>query len=99
MEQVNRNGGVLEHPANSLLIHDAKRGPGSVIVIDQIWFGHRARKRTALYVVGLRLRDLPPFPLTFDQPRRTVELMGRAERERTPPMMAQWLVDLAASCH
>ena len=51
--------------------------------------------------------DLPPMPA----PRRhtavvvrmpeckTFEIMGKAEREHTPPELAAWLVELARRCN
>lgn len=86
------------------------RGPdkhgGWTFEIRQVDFGHRAEKRTWLHVVGIDPDDLPPLP-----PRGTatalvsrmpdcslVEIMGKAEREHTPPALAAWLVDLARRC-
>ena len=84
VEQVRRWGGVLEHPAGSLLWKhfdptsiwdgDEKRMPGPgeqpdhyggyTIEVDQCEWGHVARKRTWLYLVGVPREALeaPPFP-------------------------------------
>lgn len=104
--QVRRVGGVLEHPAWSRLwvdqslplpgVRDAFGG--WTLPIDQIWFGHRARKATWLYICGLEPMEAPLLPLSFDAPVKPVERMGRAERERTPVALASWLVDLASRC-
>ena len=61
-------GGVLEHPAYSRL-WQAQRMPrpgeppdgwgGYTILVEQCWFGHRARKRTWLYIVGVEPQRLP----------------------------------------
>jgi len=66
---------------------------GVLVPLYQSSFGHRAPKATALYLVGLPVPEIP-------EPRPTstvVERMGRPERERTPPEMAAWLVDLVRS--
>lgn len=70
--QVNAYGGVLEHPARSLLWGAAglpKPGEfndhnGYTIEVDQVEWGHVARKRTWLYLVGVPREALeaPPFP-------------------------------------
>jgi hypothetical protein len=102
---VRQFGGVLEHPADSKLFGTVLPRSGCVdefggftIVVDQQWFGHRARKRTGLYFCGIGqfAVDKPPFWIGL--PPRTVELMGRPERERTPMELATWLVAQARKC-
>jgi len=111
-------GGVLEHPAASKL-WAAQRLPapmardqwgGHTLVIDQHWWGHRAQKRTRLYIVGCRPGDIPDLPLKLGRAEFVVGDVGRAtsgddrpeiskaEREHTPPELARWLVDLAMRC-
>ena len=75
IDRVRQNGGILEHPAYSKLwkVSGLPR-PGSgydefggyTIDIDQSWFGHKARKRTWLYIVGVKQSELPVIPLSFD---------------------------------
>lgn len=72
-QMVRRNGGVLEHPAGSRLwgtvalpYPDTGKDfwGGYTIEVAQVEWGHVARKRTWLYLVGVQksaLRD-PPFP-------------------------------------
>lgn len=115
LDAVRQWGGVLEHPAGSrAFAHHALpkigRGPdrfgGWSCEVRQVDWGHRAEKRTWLYVVGAGPDDLPPIPerreataLVVRMPEcRAVELMGKAEREHTPPAFARWLVDLAQRC-
>lgn len=111
-------GGVLEHPAGSKLWR-AQRLPattapdqygGWTLTIDQNWWGHRAQKRTKLYIVGCAASDIPVMPLTLGRAECVVGDVGRAttgdnrsevskaEREHTPPQFARWLVDLAQRC-
>ena len=102
VDVVRRCGGVLEHPAHSTLfpvcnlpapgVRDAFGG--LTFALDQQWFGHRAPKRTWLYIV--RARSIPEMPFHLGDVPGRVELMGRAERERTPPEFARWLVELAS---
>lgn len=66
---VRRVGGVLEHPAMSTLWSALDlprpgdlpdRFGGQTIEVCQVDWGHPARKRTWLYIVGAK--SLPPFP-------------------------------------
>ncbi|MEO8059064.1 MAG: hypothetical protein ABI671_12115 [Burkholderiales bacterium] len=113
-------GGVLEHPSGSTLFKEAGLPePGStdrdafggfVLPLSQKWFGHRAEKRTWLYIVGIDPGAVPRMPLVLGDAERTCGLwggrdrararkeIGPAEREHTPPAFARWLVDLARAC-
>lgn len=91
-------GGVLEHPASSRLWKEAGIAPGRadsfggvLVPVDQRWYGHRAQKRTGLYVVRSEFR--PAFDLA--RPLVGVEFMCRQERERTPVALARALVEVA----
>jgi hypothetical protein len=112
LEMVRKWGGVLEHPAGSRAFSHyglprINRGPdrfgGWSCQVRQVDYGHRAEKRTWLYVVGVGPDELPEMPppgtptaLVVRMPEcRAGELMSKAEREHTPPAFAQWLVDLA----
>lgn len=108
-------GGVLEHPASSTL-WPAQRLPepgqrdqygGWTLVVDQDWWGHRAEKRTRLYVVGCEPQDVPPLPMRLEEPTHVVQSSKRhdcrphitkAEREHTPMEFAIWLCELARRC-
>lgn len=110
--QVRRWGGVLEHPAGSLLWpdqglplgHRRDRWGGWTLPIHQQDFGHRAQKKTWLYIVGVEPDDLPPLPLVLGEASHVIQSRRRdsrphvtkAEREHTPPDLAEWLVELAA---
>ena len=111
-------GGVLEHPHRTTL-WQAQRLPeagrmdaygGFTLVIDQNWWGHRAQKRTRLYVVGCEPRNVPDMPLKLGEATHTVGLwsgrnkqtcrpsVNKSEYESTPPDLAAWLVELARRC-
>lgn len=114
VQKVRENGGVLEHPAYSALWKAAalpRPGAGKddwggySIDIDQCWFGHKARKRTWLYIVGIDIKELN-VPLSFDcathvvgtskrKNQKSLPEITKAEREHTPKKLAEWLVDLA----
>lgn len=105
--QVHRCGGVLEHPKRSRLWDDQGlpmpgKGRdafgGFSLQIPQYWFGHLAHKETLLYVCGCEPGDVPAYPMKLGEPDRFVEKLSKAQRERTPPDFANWLVDLAARC-
>jgi hypothetical protein len=72
VEQVREHGGVLEHPADSLLWRAAGLPSpgtydihgGTTIRVCQVEWGHVARKKTWLYLVRVppRLIGVPPYP-------------------------------------
>jgi hypothetical protein len=122
IELIREWGGVLEHPAASGLWPTLKLPyPGSYdeyggfsICIDQFWFGHKAAKKTLLYICGCKQSELPPIPLRFDAITHVVGLnkknkfgrvndnrkeITRAEREQTPVDLAKWLIKVASSCN
>lgn len=102
MHMVRRFGGVLEHPVSSGLWSESAclspglrdRFGGVLITLNQGDFGHRAPKATGLYLVGC---PVPELPFELCSASHSVELMGRAERERTPEQFASLLVHLARS--
>lgn len=120
IDMVRKCGGVVEHPSGSELWKVAGLpAPGSTAVdsfggwtlpISQKWFGHRAEKRTWLYIVGVSPIAIPVFPLVLGEAERVCGLwsgrdrsrarkkIGPVERMASPPAFAHWLVDLAVSC-
>ena len=100
IHQARQWGGVVEHPYESrlwasvgCLAFGVRDEYGGILIpIYQSWWGHRAAKKTCIYVVG-PVPDLPDYepPSWLNK----VENMGRAERERAPKEFAAWLVDLA----
>lgn len=89
LDLVRRNGGVLEHPASSALWQHLRSGETSIL-IRQSDFGHRAEKRTRLFYA--RMARVPLLPEPRPVPTVTVEQLCRQERERTPVLLAEWLV-------
>lgn len=118
IEQVRKNGGVLEHPYASKLWpalglpEPGKRDEfgGWTLPIHQHWWGHRAEKKTRLYIVGCEPHEIPDMPMQLGQASHVIGDVGRAskgtkrpevskaEREHTPPDLARWLIDLASRC-
>lgn len=118
IDAIRKNGGVLEHPEKSTLfsvaglpqVGEYDEHGGFTIVVDQNWFGHRARKRTRLYIAGCKIADLPPMPIKLGEATHTVGLwsgrnkatcrpsIGKKEYEATPAEFAEWLLSLAGKC-
>ena len=114
VDAVRRFGGVLEHPESSTLWPAADLplpGAGSddfggwTLPVPQYWFGHRAMKRTWLYIVGCAPAQLPPIPLVLGDSPFVVQSrkrddhrphISKAEREATPLPFAEWLLTVAA---
>jgi hypothetical protein len=117
---VRQEGGVLEHPAYSSLWEDQglpspKGGArdawgGFTLHVDQLWWGHKCKKGTFLYVVGIEPQAVPAFHIPFRQETHVVDAgpryqagQGRVklpgitkpEREATPPAFAEFLVAIA----
>lgn len=110
-------GGVLEHPSGSALwrfmglphpsrpTRDAFGGWS--LPVSQKWWGHRAEKRTWLYICGIDPCEVPAMPLDLAEAQRTCGLwsgrdratcrkgIGEVERMATPPAFGAWLVELA----
>jgi hypothetical protein len=113
---VRKNGGVLEHPSGSSLWNDQNLpAPGAIdqflgytLIVNQHWFGHRAEKRTMLYIVGCNKEDLPLFTARNDKPTHVVNNsktsknkrpeISKAEREKTPVEFAKFLIEIAKNC-
>lgn len=109
-------GGVLEHPAGSLLWQSQRMPfPGSpkdswdgwTLAAPQKWWGHKAEKATWFYIVGAKPQDLPTVPIVLGEAPCVVQSrkqhdprphISKAEREHTPPALAEWLVELARLC-
>jgi hypothetical protein len=85
---------------------------GWTMPVHQHWFGHKAEKSTLLYICGVEPSDVPAIPLRLGRPEYVIASslhrnkkatwarpeVPDAEREHTPPEMAEWLVTVARSC-
>lgn len=116
VKHVRQFGGVLEHPKESTLwAHMGLPLPGRApdqyggwtAEIRQCDWGHKAEKKTWLYIVGCHPDDLPEMPPSGEptgviKPQRgiprTLKIVTKAEREHTPPPLAVWLTELARRC-
>lgn len=115
IEQIRKWGGILEHPRASKLWKDLNLPTGRErdeyggfsISVDQNWWGHKARKRTLLYICGCNPGDIPAHPLTFapythvvssTRDRYKLPEISKKEREATPIDFAKWLIEVAKLC-
>lgn len=92
-EVVEKNGGIIEHPKTSKFWLSGNFNNGFMYDIKQSDFGHRAYKNTRLYICGTIAKNLPRTPLNLGYSEKSVEYMGRAEREHTPIDLAIWLIN------
>jgi hypothetical protein len=121
LEMVRRLGGVLEHPCGSkFFAHAGLPRPGRLAdafggvtyEVDQCDWGHPARKRTWLYVVGLR-GPMPAAPQKREpthwcsgvhtpgargKPPPGKKICSAEQRRRTPADFAWWLAEVASRC-
>ena len=108
VEVIQREGGVLEHPAHSVLWDelglpkpgdppDPETGLWSQLV-HQSWFGSHRRKPTWLLFAGITEAELPELPFRL-MPRESEvakwNALCQAGRSRTPVEMAEWLLAVA----
>lgn len=85
ISQVQRLGGVLEHPAGSTLWNagflptpgDFDIFGGYTLPVLQMWWGHRAEKATWLYIVGVHPQMLPPMPYVMGDSSHVVQSRKR----------------------
>jgi hypothetical protein len=118
IEQVRKYGGVLEHPRASRLWKElclplgkeTDEYGGYSLCVNQSWWGHKAQKKTLLYIVGCNRNELPEMPIKLDlvqfivassvrkgHPKYKPEI-SKKEREATPVDFAKWLIAVAERC-
>jgi hypothetical protein len=123
VDLVRRVGGVLEHPAGSALFEHmgmprpyddfrADAHGGVTFEVEQVDWGHPARKRTWLYAVGVRVAPLNPpkrQPTHWASGGRTrssrqgapvplgIKVCSAQQRRRTPRAFAEMLIAMARS--
>lgn len=86
---IRKYGGVLEHPSSSKLWKVIPLPyPGSIdefggfsICINQSDFGHKAQKKTLLYIKGCSYSYLPPLPILFNPPTHVIAGDGRSRKK------------------
>jgi hypothetical protein len=50
---------------------------GFTIAVSQQWWGHRAEKRTWLYICGMAPKEVPPMPLIIGEAHAIIGTSGR----------------------
>jgi len=112
VQQVRAFGGVLEHPQGSSLWKFMEMPPpgngvdkwgGYTISVNQCDWGHKCRKPTWVYIVGVHPSDLPPMPhpgtpthsMGVKREKRVYPELPKSQRHLTPPDFADWLVEVA----
>ncbi len=82
---------------------------GFTISHPQFHWGHKALKPTKFYICGIDRKNVPPLPFKMGEPTHTQSTMTKEklkrpgakpellkkDREKTPPALAEWLVELA----
>lgn len=107
IEQVQKWGGVVEQPWTSRLF-EARGVPRSALTyVEQVAWGHPARKATALYFVGvepvgIRIGGTVTHWCSGGGTGRGrtppgIKVCSAQQRRRTPPAFADWLISLAES--
>lgn len=80
---------------------------GWTLAAPQKWWGHKCEKASWFYIVGCSPRNIPRMPYAMHEATHVVDTSSRttnkprishADRERTPPALAAWLLELAARC-
>lgn len=119
INKIREVGGVLEHPRSSKLWkHMSLPMPGVIdeyggfsIIVSQFNWGHKAEKKTLLYICGCKIEDLPQIPDRIGEPMYTVasrikkhhgnrikKEITKKEREATPVEFARYLIKIAKLC-
>lgn len=120
LEMVRLWGGVLEHPRGSTFFRHAglplpghlpDAWGGVTFEVSQCDWGHVARKRTWIYVVGVKLSDIPAAPSRREpthwvsgvhtpgargKPPEGIKICSAEQRRRTPVAFAEWLISIAS---
>lgn len=116
---IRKNGGVLEHPYASKLWKEMNLPKGNktdeyggfTLSVNQHWWGHRAQKKTLLYICGCTRSELPLIPMRFEPvefvitdgnrkgDRNWKPRVTEKEREATPIEFAKWLIEVAELCN
>ncbi|WP_217806216.1 hypothetical protein [Chromobacterium haemolyticum] len=93
VDQIREYGGVLEHPASSLLWKEkplpepgqTDAWGGWTLVVSQWWWGHKAEKATRLYICGATPAELPPIPYRIGESSHVIAQSNRWQKLRLRP--------------
>lgn len=94
IDQLMKNGGVIEQPWGSLLF---KHLPGEVsrLSVPQYWFGYPTMKSTWLAYYRCTLPEVPYRLHDQGNDRRRMAVMSKNQRSATTRQMAEWLIAAA----
>jgi hypothetical protein len=114
LETAMRYGGVVEHPAGSMLFRDWASAllneQTYIIQVHARWFGAPYEALTELFISGIKKEHLPPIHFRLGYPTHVIstrnkhthrlpEIKGKtAARAATSLHMAQYLIIIAARC-
>lgn len=80
---------------------------GWTLSAPQFWWGHPAEKASRFFIVGIEPADVPPIPFALGEPPMLIcssrknrkaghgRYVPHSQRDVTPPLLAEWLVELA----
>lgn len=88
-EQVNKNGGIFEHPAGSSFFNEVNADRTKIRSINLHWFGFPAQKRTYLYFHKCKPIQLP---LRFESVEKKVADLHSSTRSETPFKLIEWMI-------
>lgn len=120
IKKIRELGGVLEHPYGSTLFKELflpKPGNydpygGFTLELDQYHFGHKAQKKTWIYINGINPNEVPVIPKLNGEAQFVVssskyrkgdegyrKRITDKERESTPLKFANFLFEIAKKCN
>ena len=85
-----RNGGIFEHPAGSSFFKAVKADFKNIQSVDQWWWHFPTRKRTYLYLNGIKLQSTA---LNFGRYRNDLHNIPQKARSAMPVEFCKFLVD------
>lgn len=94
LQYINKYGGILEHPKSSDIWNHKEVREDCKFPIQQSDYGHKARKDTILYIVGVSRRHLPRPGLNLGNPDGKIEYLSKSLREHTPIDLARYLIKI-----
>lgn len=90
LEQVNKNGGILEHPHGTTFFKEMGIPKRKLYLTWQSWFGFPCKKPTLLYIKDV---ELLPVPLNFDAIQKTVDQLHSRQRSHQTLEFCEYLVN------